>query len=98
MIAVEPSFGEDNITLHVRLLEEMHTVINGLVYGAIFTSSLEEAIRVGSYDANVEMTIPYNVQYNLTTFVVLCGYENQSDTLSLKYYSELISYLVCVCD
>ena len=94
MIAVEPSFGEDNITLHVRLLEEMQTMINGLTYGAILTSSLEETMRVvlvGSDGANGELTIPYNVQYNLTTFAVLCGYENQSDTLSL-FYSGLINY------
>ena len=89
MIAVEPSFGEDNVTLHVRLLEGMQTMINGLTYGALLTSSLEETIRVGSDGANVEVTIPYNVQYNLTTFAALCGYENQSDTLSL-FYSELI--------
>ena len=94
MIAVEPSFGEDNVTLHVRLLEGMQIVINGLTYGAILTSSLEETMRVvlgGSDGANGELTIPYNVQYNLTTFAVLCGYENQSDTLSL-FYSGLINY------
>ena len=93
MIAVEPSFGEDNVTLHVRLLEGMQIVINGLTYGAILTSSLEETIRIGSDDANGEVIIPYNVQYNLTTFAVLCGYENQSDTLSL-FYSGLINYKI----
>ena len=96
MIAVEPSFGDDDITLHVRLLEGMHTVINGLIYGAIFTSSLEETIRIGSDGPNVEVIIPYNVQYNLTTFAVVCGYENQSDTLSLFYSELIIKFGVCV--
>ena len=89
MIAVELSFREDNVTLRLSLeLEGMQIMINGLTYGAIFTSSLEETIRValgGSDGTNVEVTIPYNVQYNLTIFAVLCGYENQSDTLSLFY-------------
>ena len=94
MIAVAPSFGEDNVTLHVRLsleLEGMQTVINGLTYGAVLTSSLEETMRVVLGGSGSEVTIPYNVQYNLTTFAVLCGYENQSDTLSL-FYSGLINY------
>ena len=97
MIAVEPSFGEDNITLHVRLSLELEG-INGLTYGAIFTSnsSLEETIRIGSDGANVEVTIPYNVQYKLTTFAVVCGYENQSDTLSLFYSELIIKFGVCV--
>ena len=99
MIAIEPSFGEDNVTLYVKLsleLEGMQIMINGLTYGAVLTSNSSlETIRVGSDDANVEVTIPYNVQYNLTTFAVLCGYENQSDTLSL-FYSELIIWCACI--
>ena len=96
MIAVEPSFGEENVTLHIRLsleLEGMQIVINGLTYGVIFTSSLEETMRVVLGGIDGEVIIPYNVQYNLTTFAVLCGYENQSDTLSL-FYSELIIIIV----
>ena len=90
MIAVEPSFGEESIILTVTL-DGIQSVVDGLTYGVIFTSSFEELIRIfnftGGNDAGVELVMLYNVQYNLTAFTALCGYENQSDTLSL-FYSE----------
>ena len=93
MIAVEPSFGEENVTLRLSLeLEGMQSMIDCLTYGAMFTSLFEEMIRVfsgGNGSASVELTMLYNAQYNLTTFIALCGYKNQSDTLSL-FYSELV--------
>ena len=92
-IAVEPSFREENITLRLSLeTEGMPSMMDGLTYSAIFTSSFAEIIRVfsGSNDsASVELTMLYNVQYNVTTSIALCGYENRSDALSL-FYSELI--------
>ena len=91
MIAVEPSFGEENITLTVTL-DGIQSMIGGLTFGATFTSSFGEIINFsGGNDAGVELIMLYNIKYNLTAFTALCGYENQLETLSL-FYSE---YSVC---
>ena len=89
MIAVEPSFGEDNVTLTVTL-EEMQSMIHGLTYGVEFASSFEEIIEEfsGGSDASVELTMLYNTEYNLSTYSTLCGLKSRSHALNL-FYGEL---------
>ena len=93
MIAVEPSFGEENVTLTVTL-DGMQTMVDGLAYGVVFTSSFEEIIGVFSdgNDASIELTMLYNIEYNLSTFATLCGFENRSNVLNLLYGEFIMEY------
>ena len=89
IIAIEPLFGEENVTLTV-ILDGRKSMIHGITYGVEFISSFEEIIISGSKIASiyhVQLTMLYNTEYNLTTFVILCGFESRSQPLSL-FYSE----------
>lgn len=88
LITVQPSFGESSITLTV-IPERIQSMIHGLTYGAILTSSFGETKQISDgNDTSIELIALYNVQYNLTTFTALCEYsENQSETFTM-FYSE----------
>ena len=86
---IEPLFGEENVTLTV-ILDGIKSMIHGITYGVRFVSSFEEIIAFGNKLTSVyhvQLTMLYNTEYNLTTFVILCGFESRSQPLSL-FYSE----------
>ena len=93
MIVVEPSFGEENVTLTVTV-DGIQSMIDDLTYGVIFASSFEEIVRVvpSGNDTSVELTMLYNIEYNVSTFATLCGFESRSYVLSL-FYGE---FIMCV--
>ena len=68
MIAVEESFGENNVTLRLSLERIQNNTIDGLTYGVVFTSLFEEIIKVvpSGNDTSIELIVLYNVQYNLS--------------------------------
>ena len=92
LTAIEQSFGESNVTVTVHLERTFAQNSYGLIYGVLFTSdSVIEEIRAmfSSNTSSVELSgILYNTHYNLST--TLCGYETQSETISLFYGEDSI--------
>ena len=91
MIIKQQSFGDTFVALTVHLEAISSPESNyGLiyVYGVLLTSDSvanQTKMVVSGTIMSVEVNISYNIQYNLSTFVLLCGYENQSQIVNLFY-------------
>jgi hypothetical protein len=89
---IAPSFHRKNITLRFRLERTIGTEIHygdgSLIHGVQLTSDLAvEQIMVdfSGNNTTIELSISYNIWYNLTAFATLCGHIAQSDTINLYY-------------
>ena len=92
MTTTEQTFGEDNVVLMVTLdLGGMHNIY-GIIYGVSITSVSEQMKSVVSSQSNtsVQLTVSYNLEYNLSTFAMLCSHEIQSELIHL-FYGEHVS-------
>lgn len=90
----EQSFQKSNVTLRLYLERIISTEISYdlLIHGVHvqFISDLavdHEQITVDFFgnNATTELSISYNIRYNLTAFATLCGYTAQSETINLFY-------------
>ena len=89
----EQSFHKSNVTLRLHLERIISTEFSYdlLIHGVQFTSSLavdHEQITVDFFGNNttvIELSISYNIWYNLTAFATLCGHIAQSETINLFY-------------
>ena len=93
---IEQSFHKSYITLTLHLERTISTEISYglLIHGVQFTSGLavdHEQITIDSFgnNATIELSISYNIWYNLTAFAALCGHIAQSETINL-FYGEYI--------
>ena len=88
----EQSFHKSNITLRLYLERTINTEISYglLIHGVQLTSDLavdHEQITVDFFGNNItaELSISYNIWYNLSAFAALCGHIAQSETINLFY-------------
>ena len=88
----EQSFHKSNVTLRLYLERTINTEISYglLIHGVQLTSDLavdHEQITVDFFGNNIttELSISYNIWYNLSAFAVLCGHIAQSETINLFY-------------
>ena len=88
----EQSFHKSNITLRLYLERTINTEISYglLIHGVQLTSDLavdNEQITVDFLGNNIttELSISYNIGYNLSAFAMLCGHIAQSETINLFY-------------
>ena len=86
-MGLEQSFGENNVTMTVSLDLEKGCNRSGIIYGLIFTSdssiASEQTKKIVS--DNMQLTVSYNSQYNLSVFSNLCGHELQSEIVHIFY-------------
>ena len=71
---------------------------SGIIYGIIITSSAvsEQTERVVSGNMNIQLTMSYNSQYNLSVFSNLCGNKLQSELIHIFYGEYIISYTLYI--
>ena len=90
----EQSFHKSNVTLRLYLERTISTEFSCyglLIHGVQFISSLavdREQIMVDFFGNNttvIELSISYNIWYNLTVFATLCGHTARSETINLFY-------------